>query len=519
MLTIDNKPLTAEEHTTIDHFDSVVAEKFASARVNAWVVIKIAKSVRKKVIAVLQARIESRGRQVGVFQESDHWRLDFPPPVAALPPLQALTASAAHHQIQHVAETSGAKVLVRMPTRDRPAQALHALTAYRNLAGYPVTLEVVVDCDDEKMLSSEVLQRLCALDVVVTVGEHRSKVEAVNGGRVAEWDILILASDDMVPVVDGYAKIIVEEMSKHFPHFDGAIYFPDGYSDVRCCTMPVIGRHLYDQFYYIYDQEYRSLCCDVEQTEVLRAMKRLVYIDKTIIEHRHPAIGKAPSDALYARNEEARGVDQQTYERRRDARRPYAQFGFDAPPLALSICIVTLPERRQQLDRLIAYIYGQIVRDAPRQVEVIVDDGPGEIGAKRQHLIERALGHYVAHIDDDDWISYDYVKRIVGAITASSYAVDCVALSGVITTNGGSATPFHHSIRYREWHTDGEGVHYRSPNHLNPCRRDLALKAGFPVEISHGEDHEFSKRLLPFLSREAVLVGGPLYYYWFRSEK
>jgi hypothetical protein len=70
-------------------------------------------------------------------------------------------------------------------------------------------------------------------------------------------------------------------------------------------------------------------------------------------------------------------------------------------------------------------------------------------------------------------------------------------------------------VQYREWFTDSAGVHYRSPNHLNPVRRELALEAGFPAKIYHGEDHEFSRRLLPLIKSETSAGSDPLYHYWF----
>ena len=205
MAVFDSGPLTAEDRTTVDYLSSTVTERLASSRANSWVEVRLDKRIRPAIIATVKGRVESAGRQVGVFEDPLHWRLTFPPPVAALPALSQITAIAPISPVVLADSAATPRVLVRMPTRDRPAQALHALAAYRSMAGLPVAIEVVVDCDDRKMLSSEVLQRLCALDAVVTVGQHRSKVEAVNGGRVENWDILILASDDMIPIADGYA--------------------------------------------------------------------------------------------------------------------------------------------------------------------------------------------------------------------------------------------------------------------------------------------------------------------------
>lgn len=409
------------------------------------------------------------------------------------------------------------RLLIRMPTRQRPIQALEVLEKYRKLAGYPVQLEVVVDEDDESMIRTEVLQRLAALDCVVTVGSHQSKVAACNGGRLREWDILVLASDDMVPLVDNYAACIVSAMEEHWPHFDGALHFNDGHQRKNLCTLPILGRRLYDQFGYVYDPAYRSLFCDREYTDVLQATGRLTYIDEKLIEHRHHVWGRAEKDALYDRNDALEEADRATFEKRKAAARPHAQFAFDSPPLWLSVLVCSVPARRAQLGRLLADLWHQIRSlrppGSPREVEILVDDRQViTIGEKRQSLLERARGHFVAFVDDDDGVAFNYLERVVGALRASPDA-DCASLEGVITTAGGKPEVFRHSIAFDGWYTK-DGIYYRGPNHLNSVRRELALQVGF-VSKNHGEDFEYSKRVKPFLKKEAPTGEGPLYFYWY----
>jgi hypothetical protein len=382
----------------------------------------------------------------------------------------------------------------------------------------------VIDEDDATMVTAEVLQRLCALGCTITVGSHRSKIEAVNAGRVSDWDVLLLASDDMVPIVDGYAVRVLDAMEEHFPHLDGLVYFDDGYAHERCCTLPIIGRRLHDQFGYVYEPEYKSLCCDQEQTDLLKAVDRITYVNEKIIEHRHWVTG-VPKDALYLRNDALHDADKVTYERRKAMRREhYSQFGFDAPPLWLSICICSLPSRRSQLDRLLDHLWSQILSmqigdNFPREVEILVDDREAiSIGEKRQALIERAKAHFVCFVDDDDWVAHNYVWRILCALHSDPIA-DCAALSGVMTTAGQASEPFYNSIEYQEWYSK-DGAHYRTPTHLSPVRRELALQAGF-VPISHGEDFEYSRKLRPLLKREVLTGKAPLYFYlyWPKSKE
>lgn len=371
------------------------------------------------------------------------------------------------------------------------------------MAGRPIMIEVVVDDDDVTMAALDVRRRMAELGCTVTSGKHRSKIEAVNGGRVVDWDIIVLASDDMVPAVPGWAYHIERDMLKHFPQLDGALHYNDGHTADKLCTLPVQGRRLYDQFGVIYATAYRSLWCDNEQTEVLRTMDRLAYIPTCIIKHQHPVttIG-VEHDALYARNEALYQTDRITYEERK-AR------GFDMPKMRLSILIATLPARNTMLQRMLGHVWKQALR-RPREVEVLIDAGGGTTGSKRQRLLGRSRGEFIAFVDDDDRIADDYVDRILSAIDAVP-AADCVEFSVEMKSNG-TIFKGHCSIEYMEW-SMVDGVYVRCPNHLSPVRRALALKAGFP-DKTIGEDYDYSMRLRPHLKVQAPTSSEPLYFYY-----
>lgn len=216
------------------------------------------------------------------------------------------------------------RLLVRMPTRSRPIRALEVLKKYRDMAGCDVKLEVVIDVDDETMHTSEVQEQLHGLDCTVTVGAHKSKVEACNAGAVDDWDVLLLASDDMVPVVDGYGVRIVAAMKKYFPALDGAVYFYDG-AQKHVCTLPIMGRRLWKRLGYVYDPAYASLFCDTEYTDILKPIGKLVYVDEKIIEHQHHTTGKTEVDALYIRNDNLWRRDELVYNARNSERKDLRQ--------------------------------------------------------------------------------------------------------------------------------------------------------------------------------------------------
>lgn len=177
--------------------------------------------------------------------------------------------------------------------------------------------------------------------------------------------------------------------------------------------------------------------------------------------------------------------------------------------ITLSILIATMPIRANKLANLRQVLDRQITPD----VEVITDISMSyNIGTKRNKLLELASGKYVIFIDDDDLIGSDYIEKILEACKTNC---DCMGISGIITTNGGGEMPWHISKDYMNWF-ERKGVYYRTPNHISPVKRELAIKAGFP-EIAFAEDYGYSMRLLPLLRTETK-IPGILYYYRYESK-
>lgn len=174
--------------------------------------------------------------------------------------------------------------------------------------------------------------------------------------------------------------------------------------------------------------------------------------------------------------------------------------------LKLSILIATMPSRQAQFNSLMGNLYKQI--EIHPEVEVVCDSSMQyNIGIKRNNLLEQAKGEYVVFCDDDDLVSPNYISKI---LTACETGADCIGISGFITTNGRNRKEWHISKDYGSWYERG-GVYYRTPNHISPVKRELALQAGFP-EIAFGEDAEYSRRLLPLLKTETK-VEGNIYHY------
>ena len=216
------------------------------------------------------------------------------------------------------------RLVIKFPTRNRPEKFKTVFSRYLTfLSGrHDVRFILSMDEDDLTMNNPEMHQwistRAQNAQIECFYGNSKSKIEACNANlEGVDGDVLLLASDDMVPVQMGYDDIIFGAFSQAFPDFDGAIKFWDGLrpKEDPLMTLTVMGFPLYKQFGYIYNPEYKSLYCDNEQTQVCATLNKLRRCDLCIIQHQWT--GEA-FDSLHARNEnpEMYGVDGETFKRR-----------------------------------------------------------------------------------------------------------------------------------------------------------------------------------------------------------
>lgn len=156
---------------------------------------------------------------------------------------------------------------------------------------------ICCDNDDQQMNNSEAQNFMSRFpNLTYRYDNNDNKIEACNRG-VSEknFDIVVLVSDDMIPVVNGYDKIVVEKMKENFPDTDGALWFFDGYNpDIN--TLSILGRKYYDRFMYIYHPSYITQWCDQEHTDVAKQLGKLYKHEDVIIKHIHPEIAVLRSD-------------------------------------------------------------------------------------------------------------------------------------------------------------------------------------------------------------------------------
>lgn len=199
------------------------------------------------------------------------------------------------------------RILIKFPTRNRKEKFFSTLEVYYNLLDNidNVLFVISLDSDDTSMNNTEVLKKLDNyINLKYYLGESKSKIHAVNRDveKHENWDIILLASDDMIPQKKGYDTIIIDKMKNFFPDTDGVLWFNDGFQKDNLNTLCILGKKYYQRFNYIYFPEYKSCFSDNEFMEVANKLEKQKYFEEIIIKHEHPDWGYGKRDAIHLNN-------------------------------------------------------------------------------------------------------------------------------------------------------------------------------------------------------------------------
>lgn len=182
--------------------------------------------------------------------------------------------------------------------------------------------------------------------------------------------------------------------------------------------------------------------------------------------------------------------------------------------MRLSICIPTVIGREEKFDHLYTYIKAQIVKNnLEKDIEIISEKDNKEmsIGKKRDILYNRAKGVFSVQVDDDDWLDSNYIAEVYTRLNAN----DCVGYIEHCTINGEESLS-KISIECKEWkelqpHQNSKFKYFRTPFFKTPIRTELCKRVGVN-DMRYSEDHDFSKRIFPFLMTESF-INKPMYFY------
>ena len=215
------------------------------------------------------------------------------------------------------------KLLIKFPTRNRKNKFFKVLRQYQNLCE---DLEntyflITLDNDDESMNPSDVEDIFNTFkNIKVVYGTSDSKIHAVNRDieLINDWDIVLLASDDMTPKVKGYDNIIRNKMKEFYSDTDGILWFNDGHMGNKLNTLCILGKKYYDRFGYIYHPEYKSVWSDNEFMLVGNLLGKQTYFEQVIIEHEHPDWGYGSRDEIHQNKSKNENQDKLLFTKRKD---------------------------------------------------------------------------------------------------------------------------------------------------------------------------------------------------------
>ena len=190
------------------------------------------------------------------------------------------------------------KLVVKFPTRGRPDKFVDVLNRYINFASGMRDVHYVIsmDHDDPTMNNPNMISYLERLRnrmdgrIHFAFGNSKCKIEACNANldivRRISPHVILLASDDMIPIVSGYDDIVCKDMERLYPDTDGVLHYNDGFSGQnQLITLSILGAKYFLRFGYLYHPEYKSVFSDDEFTQVARLLNKVTYIDRCIIQH------------------------------------------------------------------------------------------------------------------------------------------------------------------------------------------------------------------------------------------
>lgn len=177
--------------------------------------------------------------------------------------------------------------------------------------------------------------------------------------------------------------------------------------------------------------------------------------------------------------------------------------------LMLSVLVCTIPNRVNDFcPKIITELSAQ-AEGKPVEILWLGDNKKRTTGEKRQALKELARGKYIVFVDDDDWISADYIDMILIGCSADT---DCVTFKAQHYRNGIEERKMWWSVK-NEMNWEDKEYYHKLIDHIVPVKRELALKAPHPVQIKR-EDKKYQIALKDFVKTE-VHLDKVLYHYYF----
>lgn len=189
---------------------------------------------------------------------------------------------------------------VIVPTRGRPGNAARLAEAFRETHALDAVPVFVADYDDpeirtyRRLLDEGVLPRL-----VITEGGGRGMTRALNSAAmryVDLYDVIGFMGDDHLPRTPHWDSTVMDHLDSLSPRI---VYGNDLLQGPALPTAVFMQSRMIKAMGFMAPRQLRHLYVDNFWKELGEAVNGLVYLPDVVIEHLHPAAGKAAMDDRY----------------------------------------------------------------------------------------------------------------------------------------------------------------------------------------------------------------------------
>jgi hypothetical protein len=215
-----------------------------------------------------------------------------------------------------------ADLVVIVPSRGRPEAVADLARTCKETCTADTVLLVVLDTDDQ---TAPEYAAAVSQTVYFTSAEPAGHVGAINAG--AKWALqdfepfaVAKLDDDHRPRTHGWDQLLLDELRSMKT---GIAYGNDLLQGARLPTAPVMTADIVSALGYMGPPTLRHLYVDDFWRDLGQAAGCLRYVPSVVVEHMHPAAGKAAWDEGYAR-----ANDPGQYERDGGAYRSYLAGPF-----------------------------------------------------------------------------------------------------------------------------------------------------------------------------------------------
>jgi hypothetical protein len=210
------------------------------------------------------------------------------------------------------------KIALLIPTRNRPNSIKHILEEYKIYGNGYIDFVIGVDEDDEYI--GDYVRLANDYNVILYIAQRKRLGPTLNDMSVKyakKYFALGFIGDDMRPRTEGWDGKIMSSLQQLKT---GIVHGDDGHWGKDLATQVFMTSDIVQTLGYMVPPGMIHMYLDNFWSEFAREINKFVYRGDILIEHLHPAWGKAPKDSLYeeTNTNERMNSDRLLYEKYKD---------------------------------------------------------------------------------------------------------------------------------------------------------------------------------------------------------